>query len=147
MKRFAAGVVLAALLALFVARITSTPEAARDRGTRTVLMVAVECPCSGVCEVHAQTACDYAAHAAEAEVRAVLKLPSRHAVSQRSDTHWNSLTVINSGLRTGHVINTELRAGRVLKLPYYEGAEGTKATIHDASEAASMKGHFSVGVM
>lgn len=145
MRKFAAGVVLAAMLALFVAFVTRTSEKrAASQETTRAFVYTVENPCVGVCEAHAQAACDYEAPLAEAESN-VLKLPSRHVVSQRSYMEWNS--IINSGLRTGHVINTELRPGHVLKLPYESRPHTKGTTIHGASEAAHVRGHFSVGVL
>lgn len=145
MRKFAAGVVLAALLALFIAAVTRTSEKRTEgQETVTVLHVTVECPSQGECATHAQMAGHYEAPSAEAESN-VLKLPSRHAVSQRSYMEWNSRT--DSGLRTRHVINTELRPGRVLKLPYESRPYTKGTTIHGVSEAHNKKGHFSVGVL
>jgi hypothetical protein len=152
MRRLIAGVVLVAMLMLFVAVVTRTSEKrAEGRKTTMAFVVAVECPCGGGCEAHARTASDYEPAFAEAE-GSVLKLPSRHVVSQRSDNEWNSSTVTNSGLKTGYVNNSTLRSepwsGHVLKLPHYDSDEGMKGTtIHGASEALTQKGHFSVGVL
>jgi hypothetical protein len=147
MRRVAAGVVLAALLMLLASVVTRTSEksgrSTPDRETPTVLMVTVECPCGGECDAHARVVADYSD---EAEVGAVLKLPIRNVVSPRGYIERHSRT--DSGLRTGYVLNTDLRAGRVLKLPH----DGRFLNvIHEDTtnghEASAMARSPNVGVM
>ena len=166
MRRFAAGVVLAALLTLFVAIVTRTTERRVDRGTATVLVVTVECPCGGVCEAHAEAASDLETQYAEAESR-VLKLPLEHVVGQRSYNQVRDVDSFGLGLG-GHdniidreprsryvldaVINHYRGTGRVLKLPRRSGRLNVnysygKINMYDASAASVRMGRFSVGVL
>ena len=124
MRRFAAGVLLAAMLMLFVAVVTRSEETRAEGQETTMLVAAVECPCQGGCESHASMVCDYAPEYDEAEVT-VLKLPTevedsaKHELVKRKLHGFNPVTI--------------------LKPPRY--------VTEKASEAANVRGYPNVGVL
>lgn len=171
MRRLAALVMFVAILTLFVAVVTRTEESrSPDRGTTTVLMVAVECPCGGECEAHAKVASDLELEYAEAE-GCVLKLPVRNVVGQRSDTQVNDESVVvcsrlieahgydtaNHGSRSWYshdVIgnNRERGVRHTLKLPRRGGCLNVNDSygtvyMYDTNAASARTGRFSAGVL